>query len=82
VCSHPHTGDLQEAFGWWAQLRHYDLLEGRGQDDPLTTVAVLLTPRRSGRRWDTTSVSVSGKIAFSDVDLTALREVWPTPKAA
>lgn len=82
VCSHPHTRDLQRAFDLWAQLRHYDLLEGRGQDDPLTTVAVLLTPRSIGRQWDTTSVSVSGKIRYSDEDLAALREVWPTPKAA
>ena len=83
VCSHPHTSDLQEAFGWWAQLRHHDLLNARGADDQLTTVAVLLTPPASGRdRWDTTSVAVSGRTSFTHDDLTALRTVWPTPKAA
>jgi hypothetical protein len=29
-----------------------------------------------------TSVSVSGTTGFTDEDLAALREVWPTPKAA
>lgn len=83
VCSHPHTKEIQEAFGWWAQLRHHELLEARGGDESLTTVAVLLTPRKTGlRRWDTTSVSVSGATEFTDEDLAALREVWPTPKAA
>jgi hypothetical protein len=83
VCSHAHTPELQEYFGLWAQLRHHDLLAVRGEDDALTTVAVLLTPRTSGRRrWDTLCVAVSGPTGFTNADLAALRNVWPTAKAA
>jgi hypothetical protein len=83
ACSHPHTQELQELFGLWAQLRHHDVLEVTEDVDGLTTVAVLLTPRTDGRRpWDTTMVSVSGEVNFSAEDLKQLRELWPMPSAA
>jgi hypothetical protein len=83
ACSHPHTEELQELFGLWAQLRHHDVLAVTGDVDGLTTVGVLLTPRTDGRRpWDTTMVSVSGDVKFSTEDLEQLRELWPAPSAS
>ena len=80
ACSSPHTKEIQEVFGWWAQLRHYDLLERISANKDLTTVAVLLTPRRDGQRpWDTTMCAVSGDLSFADEELEALRSIWPTP---
>jgi hypothetical protein len=44
---------------------------------------VLLSPsRHPSRPWDTTVMAVSGDMGFTDEDLTALRELWPTPVAA
>jgi hypothetical protein len=83
ACSHPHTEELQELFGLWAQLRHHEVLEVTGDVDGLTTVAVLLTPRTDGRRpWDMTMVSVSGEVTFSAAHLEQLRELWPTTSAS
>jgi hypothetical protein len=80
ACSSPHTDEIQDVFGWWAQLRHYDLLERTSAHKDVTTVAVLLTPRRDGQRpWDTTMCAVSGDLSFSDEELTGLRSLWPTP---
>jgi hypothetical protein len=79
ACSSPHSDEIQDVFGWWAQLRHYDLLERASAHKELTTVAVLLTPRRDGQRpWDTTMCAVSGDLNFTDEELHAL-SVWPTP---
>jgi hypothetical protein len=67
----------RELFGSWVQLRHYDHCELRG-DTEITTVAVLLTPRRDGvRAFDTTVSAVRGEIEFSDDELAALRNLWP-----
>jgi len=80
ACSHPHTPEIHDAFGWWVQLRHHDMLEAMGASDELTTVAVLLTPRTDGRRpWDTTMCAASGVVAFTDEELAGLREIWPSP---
>jgi hypothetical protein len=82
ACSRPHSEELQGMFSLWAQLRHHDVLAVTGDVDGLTTVAVLLTPRDDRLRpWDTTSVSVSGPVRFSDEELTELRRWWPTPGA-
>jgi hypothetical protein len=54
-----------------------------GDADERTTVAVLLSlSRHPSRPWDTTVVAVSGDMGFTDEDLAALRELWPTPVAA
>jgi hypothetical protein len=83
ACNQPHSEDLEQALGRWAQLRHHDVLEVTGETDELTTVGVLLTPpKRVGRSWDTTVVMVRGDVAFTARDLRALRELWPTPEAA
>src|SRR5262249_44884605 len=39
----------RDLFGWWVQLRHHEHCQVRGDSD-FTTVGVLLTPRRDGRR--------------------------------
>jgi hypothetical protein len=80
ACSHPYSEEIRHAFGWWVQLRHNDLVQARGTDDDMTTVAVLLTPRTDGQRaWDTTMAAVSEVADFADEELTALRAIWPTP---
>ena len=80
ACSRPYTQEIRDAFGWWVQVRHHDVLETTGTDDELTTVAVLLTPRQDGQRpWDTTMCAVSGAPNFTEEELAALRSMWPTP---
>jgi hypothetical protein len=80
ACSHPYTPEIRDAFAWWVQLRHHDVIEARGTADELTTVAVLLTPRSDRQRpWDTTMSAVSGALNFTEEELTALRSIWPTP---
>ena len=67
----------QDAFGSWVQLRHYELQEIAGDAEDLTTVGVLLTPRRDGLRdWDTTMSAVSGRIDLSVDDLALYRRIW------
>jgi hypothetical protein len=81
ACSRPYTDEIRDMFGWWVQLRHYDMLEKTAADDGLTTVAVLLTPRTDGQRpWDTTMCAVSGAVNLTDDELAALRSMWPTPQ--
>jgi hypothetical protein len=80
ACSRPYAPVIREAFGWWVQLRHHDVLEATGGGQELTTVAVLLTPRDDSRRpWDTTMCAVSGPLNFTDGELATLRSMWPTP---
>lgn len=68
----------RELFGWLVQLRHYDHCHVRGDND-ITTVGVLLTPRSDGvRAFDTTMFAVRGELHFSDEELRALRDTWPT----
>lgn len=67
----------RDLFGWWVQLRHYQHCESR-RDTDITTVGVLLTPRRDGvRAFDTTISAVRGELKFSDEELHALRQAWP-----
>ena len=82
VCSRPYDETVQHAFGLWAQLRHFDLLQAGLSHDELTTVAVLLTPPRRGqRRWDTTMTAVSGDVGFDPDVLATLRSLFPgTPE--
>ncbi|RDI73177.1 hypothetical protein Gocc_3098 [Gaiella occulta] len=79
VCS--QFSDMhRDLFSWWVQLRHYDHAQVRGAADDLTTVGVLLSPRRDGvRAFDTTMIAVRGALDFSDEELRALREAWPNP---
>lgn len=77
VCSQ-YTEETQDMFGWWVQLRHYDHCQVRGDTD-LTTVGVVLTPRHDGKRaFDTTMAAVHGELQFTDEELAALRQGWPT----
>jgi len=79
ACNRPHSEEIAGMFSLWTQLRHFDMVNLTG-DQTLTTVAVLLTPRESGRRrWDTTMSAVSGELGFDDEDLARLRELWPSP---
>jgi len=32
ACSHPYTPEIHDAFGWWVQLRHHDVLEATWQN--------------------------------------------------
>lgn len=78
VCSRPHDETIQHAFGLWAQLRHYDVLQTGAAHDELQTVAVMLTPpRRSHRQWDTTMVSIFGDVGFEAETLATLRSAFP-----
>jgi hypothetical protein len=82
VCSRPHDETIQHAFGLWAQLRHYDVLQTGASHNELQTVAVVLTPPRRGhRRWDTTMVSVFGDVGFDAETLATLRSAFPGASA-
>jgi hypothetical protein len=66
----------RDLFSSWVQLRHYEHCQARGDAD-ITTVGVLLTPRRDGRRaFDTTMVAVRGELHFSNEEIQALRQTW------
>ena len=72
--------ELQHAFSTWVQLRHHEHREATGESE-LTTVGVLLTPRRDGRRpWDTSMCAVAGDLGLTDEDLDAYRDVWGGPR--
>jgi hypothetical protein len=83
ACSRPYNNDIRKGLELWVRLRHHDLVSVTGDADERTTVAVLLTPsRHRSHPWDTTVVTVTGDMGFTDEDLAALRELWPTPAAA
>jgi hypothetical protein len=80
ACSRPHSAEIQDVFGWWAQLRHHDVLRTGVVSPELTTVAILLTPRFDGQRpWDTTMAAVTGDPNFTEQELAELRSLWPSP---
>jgi hypothetical protein len=77
ACSAVMSDDIQAAFSTWANLRHYEFQEALGVADELVTVAVLLTPRRTGRRqWDTTVVALEGDFALPAEDLELFTSLW------
>jgi hypothetical protein len=82
ACNRPHSDEVAAMFSLWVQLRHYDMAKITG-DVGLTTVAVVLTPRKDGtREWDTTMSAVSGELKFDAEQLALLREMWPSPTGA
>ena len=79
VCSQFSTMH-RDCFAGWVQLRHHDHLQIRGGPHDLMTVGVLLSPRGDGvRAFDTTMYAVRGELQFSNDEIQALREAWPTP---
>jgi len=67
----------QGAFSMWVQLKHHDLQQLTNDTD-LTTVGVLLTPRKDGYRpWDTSMSAVNGDLGLTEEDLVPYRELWP-----
>jgi hypothetical protein len=77
VCS-KFNEEIQEAFSMWVQLRHHEFTQRlAGEREDPVTVGVLLTPRSDGDRlWDTTMVSVSGRIGLTHERLAACVEFW------
>lgn len=77
VCSQEHDEMIQDLFSWWVQLRHHDFTETVGKGDSVTTVGVLVTPRRDGTRpWDTTMIATAGDLGLDESQLAVLREAW------
>lgn len=81
VCN--QLNDLtREALRQWVTLRHHEY-GARIEDFDLPAVAVLLTPRRDGRRpWDSTILSIRGNLGLTDDKLETLGTLWnPAPSA-
>lgn len=71
------------AFRSWLLLRHYERGVSGGDLDTLTSVGVLLTPRRDGyREWDTTMMAVTGDPELTEEELRDSRKLWNTPHQA
>ncbi len=76
VCS-TYSPEIHNAFAAWVQLRHHELQARGDMPKELTTVGVLLTPRRDGQRpWDTTIVAATGDLELTDEELASYRTVW------
>lgn len=67
---------VQGLFRNWVCLRHQQARDRLGDPD-LTTVGVLLTPRRGAPPWDTTMVAATGDVGFTSVERKQLEKVWP-----
>lgn len=79
VCSR-FSPEHRDLFAAWVQLRHHDHLLSRRDSSDFMTIGVLLSPRRDGvRAFDTTMYAVRGELGFSDIEIEAMREAWPTP---
>lgn len=78
ACSSPCSEMILNAFAGWVELRHHDAGIAVGEDEAaVSTVGVLLTPHRQTQRpWDTTVVSVTGKLEIDPGDLARYRELW------
>lgn len=75
VCGH-FDERVRYAFHGFVQVRHYDVAEALGDLDGLTTIAVLLTPRRDGLRpWNTTMVRAQGDLGLDGAELAELRRL-------
>ena len=65
------------AFTSLVQFRHYELGQACGSFDGLTTVGILLTPRKDGRRpWDTSVVRVWEEVDYDPGPAEVLRKLW------
>jgi hypothetical protein len=61
-------------------MRHHERGISGGDLDALTSVGVLVTPRRDGyREWDTTVLAVTGDPQFTEEELHNSRTLWNTP---
>lgn len=70
---------VAEAFGHLIRLRHVERGERRPVEADLTTVGVLLQPRRDGRLpWDTTAGMVAGRIELSTEERASMERMWGT----
>jgi hypothetical protein len=78
VCSQEHSQMIRDLFSWWAQLRHHDLQQATAIDGrSLTTVAILVTPRRDGvRPWDTTMMALPADAQIDSENVALFRQVW------
>lgn len=76
VCS--RLDDItRAAFRSWLLLRHHENGTRGGDLDNLTSVGVLLTPRRDDYRdWDTTMVGITGDPELTEDELRESRELW------
>jgi hypothetical protein len=82
VCS-KYSPEILAAFVAWVQLRHIELQPLIDEPEELTTVGVLLTPRRDGQRpWDTTMVAASGDLELTDEEIDAYRSFWKSQEDA
>jgi hypothetical protein len=82
ACSKEWGEMVRDLFTAWLELRHYEIGEALGRAAELTSVGVLLTPRRDGvRPWDTTSTFISGELDLDEDTVEAYRTVWPLEKA-
>ncbi|MFH9728432.1 hypothetical protein ACH4M4_36610 [Streptomyces sp. NPDC017254] len=68
--------DVQAAFSAYVQLRHHEVTSRTARTDESSTLGVLLTPRRDGRPWDTTTVRVHGDLELPAEDLQIYSEAW------
>jgi hypothetical protein len=65
------------AFRLWLLLRHHERGVSGGDLDTLTSVGVLLTPRRDGyREWDTTMMAIAGDPWLTEEELHSSRALW------
>jgi hypothetical protein len=81
ACNRPHDQMIEAAFHLWVRLRHHEVVSVTGDQENLTTVGVLLTPREDETLpWDTTVAAVSGNMGFTASEIESAREIWPTPE--
>ena len=70
---------VAEAFGHLIRLRHVERGERSANEAELTTVGVLLQPRREGRLpWDTTAGMVEGRVELSADERASMERMWGT----
>ncbi|MGA4967102.1 hypothetical protein [Streptomyces pseudogriseolus] len=68
---------VQASFSAYVQLRHHEVTSRAGRTEDSSTLGVLLTPRRDGKRpWDTSTVRVHGDLELSEEELQVYSEAW------
>ncbi|MFI8861224.1 hypothetical protein ACIGW5_32355 [Streptomyces prasinus] len=71
---------IQASFSAYVQLRHHEVTSRTGRTEASSTLGVLLTPRRDGKRpWDTSMVRVHGDLELSEEELRVYSEGWNRP---
>ncbi|MGW2183808.1 hypothetical protein ACWCXX_38635 [Streptomyces sp. NPDC001732] len=71
---------IQANFTAYVQLRHHEVTSRPGRTEDSSTLGVLLTPRRDGKRpWDTSTVRVHGDLEPSEEELRVYSEGWNRP---